>query len=289
MSALPQFWRGRSSIERRRGGVLVEFALVSLALYLVLAAILGVGRWLAVAQAAQDAARFAAREIALFPLPADSTFAEALADPGFQGAVYDPDLLVVDLVATPPGPALEAFFAAMPVVNRALRPLMVTSNVDTSDGRRRVLHVPGAIVDSPTSPTGLSVVVPRILERDPESGAETQIQLAPFLEEVSPGSFSALGPDRGLVAIRLNVAYQSATLAAYIPTGDFTPSGDPFQRPIEAGDVGGSNVIVGPGPEGAGPYSGGLGLGRLETLGVSARPFRRLIAAQALFRREVFL
>ncbi|MEM9378751.1 MAG: hypothetical protein AAGB93_02300, partial [Planctomycetota bacterium] len=102
-------------------------------------------------------------------------------------------------------------------------------------------------------------------------------------------SFSASSPDRGLVAIRLNVAYQSATLAAYIPTGEFAPGGNPFQRPIEAGNRGGNNVIVGPGPEGAGPYSGALGLGRLEALGVSVRPFRRLIAAQALFRREVFL
>ncbi|MEM6672603.1 MAG: TadE/TadG family type IV pilus assembly protein [Planctomycetota bacterium] len=272
----------------RRGGVLVEFALVAFALYLLLAAILGLGRWLAVAQAAQDAARFAAREIALFPLPAEATFAEALANEDFRRAVYDPDLLVVDLDATPPGPQLETFFANMPVVNRALRPLMVTSDVATSGGARRLLHVPGAIVDSPTSPTGLSVLVPRILERNPESGVEETVDLVPFLEEVGDGSFSVTSDDGGLVVIRLNVAYQSATLAAYIPTQDLTPSGDPFVRPIEATDLGGSNPIVGPGPDG-GPYAGGLGLGELQTMGISARPFRRLIAAQALFRREVFL
>lgn len=274
---------------RRDGGVLVEFALISLALYLVLAAIIGIGRWLAVAQAAQDAARFAAREIALYPLPADATFADALADIGFRSAVYSPDFLVVDLAMHPPGDALELHFASMPVVNRALRPLMITSDVDAGGDRRRVLHVPGAIVDSPTSDSGLSVLVPRILDRDPVTGTETDFELAPFLEEVGPGSFSVSSPDQGLVAIRLNVAYQSATFAAYIPTGDFAPGGNPFQRPIEATELGGENVIVGPGPEGAGPYSGSQGLGRLETLGVSARPFRRLIAAQALFRREVFL
>ena len=48
----------------QRGGVMVEFALVSLALYLLLAALIGIGRWLAITQAAQDAARIAAREIA---------------------------------------------------------------------------------------------------------------------------------------------------------------------------------------------------------------------------------
>ncbi|MEL6715016.1 MAG: TadE/TadG family type IV pilus assembly protein, partial [Planctomycetota bacterium] len=151
---------------RRRGGVLVEFALLALALYLVLAGMLSLGRWMAVSQAAQDTARFAAREFALFPLPAEITFDGALTDAGFRSAVYDPDQLVVDIAVNPPGPALEAVFDAMPVVNRALRPLMITSNVSTPGGSRRLLHMPGALVDSPTSPTGLSVLVPRILARD---------------------------------------------------------------------------------------------------------------------------
>ena len=38
----------------RRGGVLVEFALVAFALYLVTAAMMGFGRWMFVVQAAQD-------------------------------------------------------------------------------------------------------------------------------------------------------------------------------------------------------------------------------------------
>ena len=97
----------------RRGGVMVEFALVSLALYLLLAAVLGLGRWMAVVQSAQDAAHVAAREFALYPLPPDYDFTQALADPGFRSAVYDADLLVADLDATPPGPDLDAFFAAM--------------------------------------------------------------------------------------------------------------------------------------------------------------------------------
>ncbi|MEM9380750.1 MAG: TadE family protein, partial [Planctomycetota bacterium] len=142
---------------------MVEFALISLALYLVLAAIIGIGRWLAVAQAAQDIARFAAREIALYPLPPEVTFAEALADPGFQGAVYSSDFLVIDLRLRPPGEALDSFFASMPTVNRALRPLMITSDVDAGGERRRVLHVPGALVDSSTSESRLTVAVPRIL------------------------------------------------------------------------------------------------------------------------------
>lgn len=273
----------------RRGGVAVEFALIALALYLVLAGMLSLGRWMAVSQAAQDAARFAAREAALYPLPAEITFEGALADPGFRAAVYDPDFVVVDLNETPPGPALEAFFAAMPVVNRALRPLMITSDVRTPDGPRRLLHMPGAIVASPTSPTGLSVLVPRILSRDPKTGAETSIELAPVLEEIAGGPTGAGTfpvSSGGIAGLRLNVPFQSAAFTAYLPPD--AGLGAPISASADA-TAGGGFDIFGPGPEGAGPYSGPLGLGRLEAFGITARPFRRLVAAQALFRRELAL
>lgn len=271
---------------------MVEFALVSFVLYLLIAAVIGLGRWMALVQSAQDAARVAAREIALHPLPAEFTFAQAQADPGFRRAVYDPDLLVVDLEATPPGPALEGFFAAMPVVNRALRPLMITSTANVNGEARRLLHLPGALIDSATSPTGLTVIVPRVDGRDAATGVES-VTLVPVLEEVGAGSFSVLSPDRGLVAIRLNVPYQSATLSAYIPS---QAAGDPSQEPVSADDAnvtvlgGGAagHPIIGPGPDQTGPYSGTFGMGEHLALGRSVRPFRRLVAAQAIFRREVF-
>ena len=246
---------------------------------------LSLGRWMAVQQAAQDAARFAAREVALYPLPAESTFASALGNIEFRRAVYDPGYLVVDLDATPPGPALEAFFAAMPVVNRAFRPLMITSNVDTPNGRRRLLHMPGAIIPSDTSPTGLSVVIPRVVERDPTTGAES-IAYADVLEEIAvedSGIGSFMVSRGGIAGLRLNVPFQSAALVAYLPQD----AGGGI--PIQASDAGIGFEIAGPGPGGAGPYSGSDGLGRLEALGQQVRPFRRLIAAQALFRREVVL
>ena len=280
MSFLPRTAAGDPA--SRKGGVAVEFALISLALYFVLAGMISLGRWMAVTQSAQDVARFAARECALYPLPASTSFEMALLDPDFRAAVYNPDLVVVDLDANPPGPALDQFFSALPPVNQALRPLMVTSDVETGTGRRRLLHMPGAIVDSVMSPNGLSVLVPRILARDPTTGAETQVELIPVLEEISPGAF-ALNPDGsgGLAGLRLNVPFQSATLTEYLPSNTGIP--------IEATELGGSNTIFGPGPEGAGPYSGSFGLGRLEAFGITARPFRRLVAAQALFRREILL
>ena len=281
---------GASRRSRNAGAALLEFALASLALYLVVAAMLSLGRWMAIVQSAQEAVRIAAREAALFPLPAEFTFEQALLDPSFRSAVYDPDQLVVDLGDNPPGPALEAVFAGMPVVNRALRPLMITSTVDVGGNLRRLLHMPGTIIDAASSPSGLTVVVPRVDERDAATGSETGITIVPVLEEVGPGSFSVASPDRGLVALRLNVPFQSASLSAYVPTGEITPQGDPVQRPALAVDPGGGGYsIVGPGPEGAGPYSGSYGLGEQFALGQSVRPFRRLVTPQALFRREVFL
>lgn len=276
----------------RRGGVAVEFALIAFALYLILAGMLSFGRWMAVQQAAQDAARFAAREIALYPLPAETnTLDQALLDPGFRAAIYDPDFLVVNLDAIPDGSTLDQVFAAMPVVNRALRPLMIFSTVDTPEGRLRLLHLPGAIVDSATTPaptglaapTGYSVLIPRVIGRDPTTGAEL-LERAPVLEEVSgagiPGSFPVTRG--GVVNVRLNVPFQAAALVGYLP-------GATIDNPIEASDPARAFNIIGPGPDGAGPYSGSLGLGRLEAVGKQVRPFRRLIAAQALFRREVVL
>ena len=111
---------GAHSVAARRGGVAVEFALISLALYLVVASMISLGRWMAVQQSAQDAARFAARECALFPLPAGMGFAQALGNADFRAAVYNPDLVVVDIDANPPGDALNQFFAALPPVNQAL-------------------------------------------------------------------------------------------------------------------------------------------------------------------------
>lgn len=277
---------------QRRGGVMVEFALVAFVLYLLLAAVLGLGRLTFVSQGAQEAVRVAAREIALYPLPAQTQFAEALADPGFQGAVYSEDHLVVDLEANPPGPALEARFAAMPVANRALRPLMVTSQVDVGGGLRLIQHLPGALIDSATAPSGLTVRVPLVTARDAETGVET-IDLVPVLEEVGPGSFSTDSADGGLVAIRLNVPYQSATLSAYLP-GPVNEQGNPTNLPVLADDASVDApadayvTSVGPGPDGTGPYSGTYGLGEANALGQQVRPFRRVVAAQALFRREVF-
>ena len=107
-----------------------------------------------------------------------------------------------------------------------------------------------------------------------------------MLEEVAqsgqPGSFAL--SRGGIAAVRLNVPFQAAALTAFLP-----PEINDGRAIIANTNLGGPYVIVGPGPTGAGPYSGSLGLGELKAFGLSVRPFRRLVAAQALFRRELIL
>jgi hypothetical protein len=142
------------------------------------------------------------------------------------------------------------------------------------------------------------------------------IRWVPVLEEVRPdpddprsGPFSVNGQGvevdalgnrvHGVVAIRINYPYQASMLSGYrqSPKGMFEPNlkfanqaddrrvtelnappGQPAVRPIleslEQQDIG--------------PYAGSYGLGRQLVMGTEVRPFRRLISAQAIFRREVF-
>jgi hypothetical protein len=89
----------------------VEFALVSLVLYLMLAGTVEFGRLMFAANALQDVARVAARELSVAPFGAGVTLDEALASDIGRQQIFDPACLVVDLndpaVAADP----EAFFA----------------------------------------------------------------------------------------------------------------------------------------------------------------------------------
>jgi len=274
----------------RRGAALLEFALVSFAFYLLFAGTVAIGRWIYTQQAAQDVARFAAREMALYPMPPNTTFGQALADPGFRQAVFDETQLVVDLDAIPLGMTLDDIVVQLPPVNRALVPLMLTSRVDVNGEVRNLLHMPGLITDTPdpASPTGLTVMIPRVAYD--EDGTEVvDPLLQPVLEEVVPNSFSldvALVNADGLVHLRLNVPFQSAALSAYVPRV-LEPGADPINQAVLAEDpVAGANIL-GSGPDGTGAYSGTQGLGSQFALGQRVRPFRRLVSPQALFRREV--
>jgi hypothetical protein len=275
------------------------------------------GRLMFSAQGLQDIARVAARELAVTPLPADITFEDALAhvDPGSGVAlvrerIFDPARLVVDLDCFADDAAVDAFFAGLPVVNRALRPLMI---VDRSRGLH-LLRYPGALLTDPsitpgTCPSGgFTVGIPRVVERAAD-GVET-IEWIPVIEEIRTdptdpltGPFPLASAQGGLVALRVNYPYQAAALSGFRESaeGPFEPNliGRIRASDAENDEVGQINPGDAPGDllpdeppdeQSIGAYSGVFGLGRqLAFAGERVRPFRKLLSAQAIYRREVFL
>ncbi len=287
----------------QHGGVLIEFALLSLVFYVLVALVVDMGRMIFSAQVLQDAARVAARELSLTPLPAAMSFDEALDDPTVKAQVFDTSLLVIDLDMFADDPAFQAFLDQLPLVNKMLRPLMIFEQVEIEGATRRLLRFPGALLNDPTTPSGLTVGIPRVESRG-ENGVET-IRWIPVLEEIPNGSFSLVAPDplnpppqRGLVAVRLNYPFQAVTLSGFqqAPGGMFEPN---LENRIQADDANvddsANNPVSGtPFADGdlptVGPYGGRFGLGgQLAFGGETLRPFRKLLSAQAISRREVLL
>jgi hypothetical protein len=188
---LPCPSRGRLGRVRRSGAALVEFALIALVLYLLLAVTIEMGRSLYSAQLVQQAADVAAREISRTPLPPNVTLEQMLYDRTLPSNarvlrdIYNEDYLVVDLdKQLTPGQAFLDFFADKPIVNRQLFSLMIYEEVNG----RRLLRYPGALFNSSTAPSGFTVAIPMVVSRD-STGAET-IEWHRVVEEMKlpPGS-----------------------------------------------------------------------------------------------------
>ena len=92
------------SVRGRRGSVLVEFALIALILYLILAATIEFGRALMAAQLLQQAADIAAREVARTPgLPVVGTLTDWEQSERHQRRLQQPCGLANDLRPAVPG------------------------------------------------------------------------------------------------------------------------------------------------------------------------------------------
>ena len=301
----------------RHGQSLIEFALVALVVYLLLAAILTFGHALYVAQGLQQAADLAAREIARTPLPADITLDNppdhpegpgALHHPDVQSRIYSEEYLVFDLETLD---ANQSFFQDVvptwPLLNQQLATLMI---VDNSIPGLRLLRYPGALLTSASTPTGFTVGIPLVVGRD-GAGVET-IRWIPVIEEIespdNPDPFQISSNQRGIVALRINYPFQSASMSSFRPNdlGSFEPTiGSP--NAADDGQVSELNADARPGSllsipleddQGlyAGTYGGRYGLGAQGALGSQqltggrpVRPYRRVISAQAIYRREIFL
>ena len=271
----------------RRGTQLIEFAFVALILYLLLAAIIEFGRALFAAQVLQQAADTAARELSRTPMPPTGTLTGPtgmFATNQAAQQIYQEQYLVVDL---PAGQTLPDFFADKPVLNRLLMPLMIFNP------HKQVYQYPGQLVADAAMPNGFTVRIP-IVQYTPGTslsspGTDAIVSYIPVVEEISPDPASdpfsptaesspfnlvaATVPpaQRGMIALRINYPFQAATLSAYTPG----PNGGSIPiTTTEGGDFR--------------PYAGDDSLGRQAALGKTVRPFRRVLSAQAIYRREVF-
>jgi hypothetical protein len=318
--------RERGHKRDRRGQALVEFAIVSLVVYLLLAAILTFGQMLYCAQTVQQAVETAARELSRTPLPAISgpqdpndpaylnyvLYGNASSDPSLSGVrqrVFDDNLLVLaidagsDPITFNGGHPIGDF----PLVTQLLLPVMVYDTV----GGQALLHYPGALFQSgqqgTTSPAGIApsgyvVRIPVVSVSTDGSGTESVVgwvaPLEPILDANGRDGFTldpnyvTVSGQSGIVALRVNYPCQSASMSGFEPGAD---PGEPGGKPVVPITATGGGASSPPGVGGAvtsdqqfGPYAGANGLGQQAAWGETVRPFRRLISAQAIFRREVF-
>ena len=290
--------------------------------YLLLAATLTFGLMFYEGQTIQQAADVAAREISRTPLPAaaqlmDVFYSNNPSDYSSTGdtstvrtSLFNPQLLQFDMTAGTAGfSSVLDVVQKWPIINQMLYPAMIAqpgNQVYGGNAGDQYLCYPGVVpCTDNTSPNRTVYCVARIDSRAAD-GAET-ITWVPVIEEITPGAFSVASPQGGLVSLRINYGYQSATMSAFPPSPTYPPQ--PNSPPWVADDnevaVNASNYspIGGAPPSAVGTYSGPYGLGTQEAWAGwtqkdprpppqqqpgGVRPYRNLISAQAIYRREVF-
>ncbi len=290
----------------RRGQALVEFAVVALVIYMLLAAILTFGQLLYSAQAVQQVTDSAAREISRTPLSPTADLMDVLysdqpsdymtssGTSTVRTALFNPALLQYQVS---PGEDFLNTVRTWPVINQMLYPLMVPANPTEIGGAATYLVYPGATPCTDSRNSNRTVYcVPEVTARAAD-GAET-ITWVPVIEEINPGSFSLASTSTttapGTVGLRINYPYQSATMSANPPptTWPPDPSGSPpygaNDSEVATNSGGYYTPTASPMDSTYGTYSGQYGLGSQQAMARTVRPFRRLISAQAVYRREVF-
>ncbi|MAR12100.1 MAG: pilus assembly protein TadE [Blastopirellula sp.] len=302
-------WKFRKRLPNsRRGQSLVEFAVVSLVTYMLLAATLTFGYLIFVAQGMQQAADLGARELSQIPLDPELTFEDALQESTVQDRIYSEDYLVFDLATLGTQNFFTDVVPTWPLLNQQLATMMIVDRPDLDgDGNpdHELLRYPGTLLSNPATPTGFTVGIALVESRD-GSGTET-IRWVPVVEEIdteqandnagtNPDPFQ-VGPNpiNGVVALRINYPFQSASMSSFRsnPAGQFEPTlGNP--NIANDGGVVETNASERPGGlvnqalAGGSTYGGTYGLGAQEALGQVIRPYRRVISTQAIYRREVF-
>ncbi len=222
-----------------------------------------------------------------------------MTNPAFS-QVFSEDFLALDITNQPANQSLLDYLdtlsptGRLPSGNKMLVPLMVpldSAQNSLIPAGTKLLVYPGALVPS-SAKSGFTVQIPVVSY--PSEGVEVVepdhtkwlpvVQVDPTLFPLLPPAGAGTpqrGPQNGLVSVRVNYPFQAAGLSATnAPVGGpTTPQGAyiavPAGEDLQPGDVGG-------------PYSGPLGLGRQAAFTKTVRPFRRVLSAQGVYRREVF-
>jgi hypothetical protein len=275
----------------RSASILVEFSLIALVLFFLLAALLDFGRATVSAQVLTQAADFIAQELSRVPMSVKASSKELLDDRQVQTTIFSPGALVIPL----PSSVINGDKGLMdyldkdldpplPMGNRLLIPLMIF------DKEKRKFYYPGKIEKMDATKTvhlkysDEYVTIPIVSY--PSEGKEEIIKYVDVLEPIilkeDYDPFKLTSTDtskpKGLVAIRMNFPFQAASFVATNP-----PEGGPT-KPIAAAIEPSTDVS-----NEFGPYAGPEGLGQMVALTKTVRPFRRVLSAQAIYRREIML
>ena len=283
--------RQRAPQDRERGAALAEFALLAFLLWLLLAGVLELGRAFFVQNILQNAASAAARDLSLKDLPAAATFGGA-----GRNAIFDERFLVADAGqlagCSPPGSSLELSYPGVraymeeqgaPVLNRLLLPLFIRDVVDGVT----VLRYPGAALrrqDATGACDDGSAYTVRIPELRDDGSVGWREVVEPLAIEGTGDSFPLSAG--GWASLRVLYPFQSVGFQG------FRIDPERGQQMIDAVDPVGAappddlSFVTTPA---SGAYAGNLGLGVLYAMDREVRPYRRVLAASAAFRREVFL
>ena len=156
----------------------------------------------------------------------------------------------------------------------------------------------------PDRPAATSVRIPVVhVPASPASGGREHITWVPVLEEItssaisaSTGTVSGVLVAAGVVALRINYPYQSASMSGFQPPANPTSPPGPPDNPVVPIVADGGVVYRFAAGVGSpvvsdfeyGPQRGPYGLGQQAAWATTVRPYRSLISAQAIYRREVF-
>jgi hypothetical protein len=308
---------------QRRGAVLVEFAFVALGFYVLLIGTVEIGRMILSSQLLNNAARVGARELAMMPLPATMTFEQAMDAPILRDAlingdvmargaydvrktIYDKNKLAINVTGDSEA-QIQAKLDSLPYLNRMLLPLMIRERIQIGGEQVDLVRYPGALVANPEyqqsqfideeSQNRFDVVIPKIIGGTAAGGG--QIQWLGVVEEIvpqealQPGSSGDYRPFsiasqgratmRGVVCLRINYPYQASMASAFMPSGDGTNT--PILADDSALQAQGYQTINAADSDQP-SQSGQYGLGVMYAFGEKVRPYRRILSAQCIARRE---